>query len=1468
MATTYNIYRPGAPATLVKAVKPTGQQQREAMGVDIVDMQFTLSEYVDFRINDYVTVYGRTYKLNLSPSVEKKGNRRFEYTLQFEAEFYDLAKVQLQFLNPDNDLLEPVFSLMGNAATIVGLIVENINRAYPGANWTVGVVDETDYQNFTYSAQNCLQALHDLASTFSTEFWIENKTIHLQRREQASELTFEYGKGNGLYNIKRQNKTNANIVTRLYVRGGSTNLPPNYGANSLLLPDGATYIQDNGKVALYGLIEATQIFPDIFPQRVGTITGVVAGAGNWKYFSDSEMDFDINAQLAPGLDAKVTFQTGQLAGYTFTISNYNAATKQFTINKNTDETAIDVPSDLLRPAVGDKYIIVDIIMPESYVIEAQNKLAAAGNAYYNQNSEPAFLLEYAATCDRLFIKQNAVDVQLGNTATLYDGDMGLNVELRIAKYTRDLQDENNYTEVVWSDTIGANEIVRQYQQQQKTLQLLESSGLLDINQLRKNLFLNRLSEQDGYLLLSGTKVKAGIADYAPEAGHSLLSDYAADSDKWDGNQFADYLNQPVKTDSDVRVKSLTSTEFVSGLAGSGFKVDEAGNATFDSLTVRKQFNVYELVVNKIRSTNGAIAVTDTGKIIECNYLFSNYYALKFDDGFTLSFDDVVRCQVFNGTSQKYYWGRIVDLEAGYYWLELNEGDTPAVGDELVRFGNSYDTDRQGLLYLTASDTNAPYLDVLDGVTSSNLTGKTKVRLGRLDGITDADFGALSGYGLYGENVYLKDGHFKGVVEVTGGNAETTAGAQSKADAAQSAAISTAAADATGKANAAQSNAIDAAASDATSKASAAQTAAILAAAADAQSRVDAVQVGGRNLIRNSIFANGIENVFPNKDVTISNIDGVLHVISNQNSSTPGFYMYFTTPLIPGQTYTLSLKIKSTVSILLAFSPSAPICQLNVSTEYSIVTTQIVPTNADTWVYVLFTTPDIGDYIDIDWVKFEKGNKATDWTPAPEDIDAGITNAQAAADAAAAANTALVASLRSLAYEDVVEVAKLGNTVIDGGKVKTTLLDVDWIQASVVTSTYINALALDATAIKSGTIDAARLNASQIVSDGGGATTGYVDTAVDNVQVGGRNYLKNSRFLSGFTGWNSNSGKEMLEIIPGGVRVTLTDTVNGGGIYNTVLTMPAGQTVFSAKVVNYGCSRVFLYNNVTLSSADLVGDSGIISLPFINDGSSLFLVLAQGDAGDYFEIEWTKAESGNKATDWTPAPEDVAADITSAQAAADAAAAANTALVASLKSLAYEDVVELGKLGTTIIDGGYIKSSLLDADYIKSNIINAAYIQALDIVATTVAATTGHIGVLEIGTNDLHMGDDSAWTAGTNYITLAESYFLYRVNGETAPNKREIAFDLYSNYGGSSDTITFRIENTTENTGIFAGQNIALYLKAANSTKSNGNVSLYIESGGIIWNAAAIQHINDAGVSTSDVQYVCRHNTTGKLYRRS
>lgn len=275
--------------------------------------------------------------------------------------------------------------------------------------------------------------------------------------------------------------------------------------------------------------------------------------------------------------------------------------------------------------------------------------------------------------------------------------------------------------------------------------------------------LRALNEMKGYLLIYRNKIKAGWADIAGEWGPN--------------HYFEDYMDQPVKVDSHARFRALSSREFVSGFAGAGWMIDQYGNATFDNLTVRKEFNVYELVINKISGSNGAIAVTDSAEIwrVLDHDEFNWHIEIDTKEGtiqVPFRVNDLLRCQRWNGKGIKYYFARVTDYGSG--WFRLSKTDIegqgrPEKGDSVHRFGNTTNTDRQGLLYLTSSDDYSPYMDILDGVTSSNLAGKTRVRLGKLDGIVDAVYGPLKGYGLYTDN-----GYFRGTITVigTGSNVPT------------------------------------------------------------------------------------------------------------------------------------------------------------------------------------------------------------------------------------------------------------------------------------------------------------------------------------------------------------------------------------------------------------------------------------------------------------------------------------------------------------------------------------------------------------------------------------------------------------------------------------------------------------------------------------------------------------------------
>ena len=213
------------------------------------------------------------------------------------------------------------------------------------------------------------------------------------------------------------------------------------------------------------------------------------------------------------------------------------------------------------------------------------------------------------------------------------------------------------------------------------------------------------------------------------------------------------------------VKDYISSElYTPGLTGSGMKLYKAvsgdWNLELDNVTVRKAMTIFELIISKIRAVNGGLVISPANGKVKSVLLTNDIYRLEIEGDMMFVADDLVRCQTFTKTGTKYYWVRITSVSGQYILINKTEfaKSVPAVGDELVQFGNKTDVARQGILYLTASEDGKPRFSVLDGVNSTDLTGKTKVILGCLDGITDTDFLTdfqPSGYGLYSENVFLK-----------------------------------------------------------------------------------------------------------------------------------------------------------------------------------------------------------------------------------------------------------------------------------------------------------------------------------------------------------------------------------------------------------------------------------------------------------------------------------------------------------------------------------------------------------------------------------------------------------------------------------------------------------------------------------------------------------------------------------------
>ena len=224
-----------------------------------------------------------------------------------------------------------------------------------------------------------------------------------------------------------------------------------------------------------------------------------------------------------------------------------------------------------------------------------------------------------------------------------------------------------------------------------------------------------------------------------------------DSDAGDNN---------LLVDGTIKGESLESvTAFSSGFAGNGYKVIETGGISsleVDKLIVRGILQAYELQINKISSVNGGMIISIANA--KCTTVSGT--TIYFDEGVGLTIpfvvNDYIKAQQFNGTGVAAYLGKVTAVNAGNIVATQIGAGAPWNGMDLVQFGNSNTgtySARQNAIYLTAADTNNPYIAGYAGITDGLFAGHEKFRLGNLTGITD-DTLSPSGFGLYAQNVFL------------------------------------------------------------------------------------------------------------------------------------------------------------------------------------------------------------------------------------------------------------------------------------------------------------------------------------------------------------------------------------------------------------------------------------------------------------------------------------------------------------------------------------------------------------------------------------------------------------------------------------------------------------------------------------------------------------------------------------------
>ena len=387
-------------------ILPTDESHRyrSIMGEHTLTLYFSLPTYTEIPTGAWCEFQGERYTLNQPAKVVKHNTHHFEYTLTMDSEGANLKNYK--FRNPNDKTLK--FPFTASPRYHVQILVDCLNSSPSfgggrGEDWQVGTTIEAPEKLISYNHNNCLEALDMIAKAFETEYEIIGKTIHLHKVEyfKNNPLPLQYGKGKG-FKTGVSRTTEQSRITRLYVQGGDRNIDRSkYGNKELLLPksqeyiyEGVTFLSDDKGLSITiknpknpsfggaggGINEQSLDLSHIYPKRKGSVSAVfeVDKAKHFYDFTDTTIPQALNFwdMRINGEKMLIYFESGMLSGREFEVNHYDHTQKRFQLQPK-EEDGTTMPNDIFKPAVGDQYSVYNMQMPNAYICDNATQSGAS-----------------------------------------------------------------------------------------------------------------------------------------------------------------------------------------------------------------------------------------------------------------------------------------------------------------------------------------------------------------------------------------------------------------------------------------------------------------------------------------------------------------------------------------------------------------------------------------------------------------------------------------------------------------------------------------------------------------------------------------------------------------------------------------------------------------------------------------------------------------------------------------------------------------------------------------------------------------------------------------------------------------------------------------------------------------------------------------------------------------------------------
>lgn len=392
------------------------------------------------------------------------------------------------------------------------------------------------------------------------------------------------------------------------------------------------------------------------------------------------------------------------------------------VQKDTSTLGIVMPnaSAGFKPQKGDLFVITGIKPPKVLVTAAEKRLDDALVKHMSENNTDQF--NYSVKFSRIFLQENPdFASKLNENAKLsiqiqgdYDNDGNL-ISHKVFVSNYSVKVDNDELAEVEIELVNSLEVTKS-----DTKQIIDAV---------KGEAVKSLSSMVG-----GSNTNSFNASITDKMYLSKLNeDTAKGTITWEKIQ--KFLSGLTAEDLSQFKKGATFGEFIQGmLFGTGGRIDELGNAEFESITSRSSIITKELITNRQTAMESNFVFTESGLVEtvteipatteDGNVTYDLKLQKRWDNDFTaFKENDVILASINTLTENgKYYdmWLRVLSVNTVTNTITVvcypdNECPSkknypPCELARLIRWGNAVDEDRQSCWYISSSEGLLVWLD--------------------------------------------------------------------------------------------------------------------------------------------------------------------------------------------------------------------------------------------------------------------------------------------------------------------------------------------------------------------------------------------------------------------------------------------------------------------------------------------------------------------------------------------------------------------------------------------------------------------------------------------------------------------------------------------------------------------------------------------------------------------------------------